>query len=164
MASPKRPRALLVLLVFFCWLDARSLGWLVFPAKSAGYQFWAAMERPWLHFVLEGVTVALAATATGYLWRPKPGWVEATTLALGALAVQSAWGSWYMARHAHVARDAFVASRANRGLPVSPERASEAFSTGALQAATLGLLAFLALLGWLTWRHRHYVAPTSAPA
>jgi hypothetical protein len=162
MVSSKRPRGLLVLLVFFCWLDARSLGWLVFPAKSAGYHFWAALGRPWVHFGLETLTVALAATATGYLWRPKAGWPLASGMALGVLAAQSVWGVWFMGRHVAVAKEAYLAGRAARGLPVSPERAAELFSPATLQYSALGLLALLALLGWFTWRHRHYVTPREA--
>ena len=33
----RRPRALLLLLLFFCWLDARSFGWLLLPERSAEF-------------------------------------------------------------------------------------------------------------------------------
>lgn len=84
MGALKRPKSLLVLLIFFCWVDARSLGWLVFPQTSASYHFYNALGQPWLHFFAQSVTVALAGAATGYLWRPKPGWLEATLVALGS--------------------------------------------------------------------------------
>ena len=164
MASPKRPKSLLALLLFFCWVDARSLGGLIFPKTSGSYHFYESLGRPWIHFALQILMVALAATATGYLWRPKRGWLEASLLALGTFAVSAVAGTWYSIQHLDVVRSSYAAGRTARGLPAPTERLDQMFRPEVLWMGTVGMVAFLAILAGLAWRRREYVAPEQAVA
>lgn len=163
-APPRRPRSLLVLLLFFCWLDARALGWIVFPRASASWHFYEALGAAWLHYVLQAVTVALAATATGYLWRPSDGWLQSSLLAIGVLSATTLAGTWMTVRHLDLARSSYAASREARGLPVPPERLAELFTPGALWGAAAAMLVAMALLAALAWRRRDWAAPDDAEA
>lgn len=155
----RRPKTLIGLLVFFCWIDARSLGWLLFPSTSVSYHYYSALGYPWVHSVVEVLTVAFAATATGYLWRPREGWYQATLVTLAAFAVMSIAGSWHMLNHVEVVRAAYRTSRAARGLPVPEERLAVMFTSSALLYTSLAAVAFFGLLAFLAWRRRAYVAP-----
>ncbi len=158
MGNRKRPKSLILLLIFFGWVGARALGWIVFPVTSGSYHFYRALGQPWLHYVSESVTVALATAAAAYLWRPKRGWLAASLVALGVLAVSGLAEAWYAIRHLEVARLSYASSRAARGLPVPSERLAENFSPGTLWAGTLAMCALFALLAVLAWRSRGYAA------
>lgn len=162
----RRPRTLLLLLLFFCWVEARALGWIVFPKTSGSYLLYAALDQMWVHYATCVLTVALAATAAGYLWRPKAGWFEATMLALSVFGVSGLAGMWYTLQHVDAARDAYAASRVARGLPVEPERLAKIFSAEALWFGALVMTAFYVLLAAMAFRRREYVhsAETDSPS
>jgi hypothetical protein len=159
MAKMRRPRTLLLLLLFFCWVEARALGWIVFPKTSGSFHLYAALDQLWVHYASCVLTAALAATATGYLWRPKAGWFEATMLALSVFSVSGLAGMWYTLQHLDAARDAYAAGRVARGFPVEPERLAKIFSAEALWFGALAMTAFYVLLAWMTVRRRAYVHP-----
>lgn len=159
MATPKRPRSLTLLLWFFCWMDGRAVLWLFFPGMSGSYQLYAALDQLWVYYASVVLTVALAATATGYLWRPKAGWFEASLLALAFLAVSGIAGMWYMVQHLDIARDAYAASRTARGLSTTPDRLDAIFSANVLWAGTAAMTAVFLLLAWMAFRNRAYVLP-----
>jgi hypothetical protein len=157
MTTARRPKTLLLLLVFFCWADARALGWIVFPTTSGSYHLHVALNQVWVHYAVCIVTVALAATATGYLWRPIAGWFEASLVALSVFAVSSLAGVWYTLQHLDAARMAYATGRTERGLPVSPERLAEIFTPQVLWSGAIGITAFYLLLAILAWRRRAYL-------
>lgn len=164
-ARTRRPKSLIVLLVFFCWTEARALGAIVFPSMSGTYHFYETIGQLWVHYASALGTVMIAGTAGAYLWRPRRGWPEVTLAALGALAVDAIVGGWYSVRHLDVARSSYASGRVARGAPVSAERLDMAFTPDALWTATLTIVASLALLGVLAWRRRHYEgADAVAPA
>lgn len=158
----RRPRTLMALLLFFIWMDARALGWMIFPATSASHHYYSALGHPWAHYVIQALTVAFAATAIGYLWTPRDGWLQASLAALAAFTVLTVGGSWHMLGHLGAARDAYRASREERGLPIPEERLTAMFTTTATIYTTLGAVAFFGFLAWLAWRRRAYVAGDSA--
>ncbi|GAB1343166.1 hypothetical protein MASR1M101_22930 [Gemmatimonas sp.] len=58
----------------------------------------------WVHYASSVLTAALAATATGYLWRPKAGWYEATLVALTFFGVSGLAGMWHTLQHLDTAK------------------------------------------------------------
>lgn len=159
MPAGRRPKSLWLLLFFFCWVDARALGAIVFPSTSGTYHFYAALEQVWLHYLVSIVTVVLSATATNALWRPKAGWLEASLIALGVFALSGLASVWYTLRHVDLARDAYAAGRAARGLPVAPERLADIFSVPVLWSGAFGVSAGYVVLAVLAWRRRDYLPP-----
>jgi len=141
MEPARRPKTLLLLLVFFCWVDARSLGWIVFPSTSGSYHLYAALDQLWIHYAMCVMTIALAATATGYLWRPQAGWFEATMAALSFFALSGLASVWHTLHHLDVARNAYAVGRAARSLPVAPERLAETFTAEVLWRGAFAMTA-----------------------
>ena len=156
--APRRPKTLLALLLFFCWVDARALGWLIFPNTSASYHFYVALEQVWLHYILQAVTIAFAATATGYLWRPIAGWFESSMVGLAVFGVTTLGGAWYTVRHLDVAKSSYAASRERRGFPVTPERLDQTFTPEFIWASALTMATILLVLAALAWRNRAFAA------
>jgi len=162
MTQPRRPRTLLFLLLFLLWIDAKTLGTVVFPSTSASYHVFVGLGLAWVHFVLAAVTIALAATATGYLWRPEPGWINAVLVALGFYAVQTVVEAALMVRHLPAARAAWVAGRQARGLPLHPDRIDQVFSPDVLWRGAGAMVVFLAVLAVAGWRRRDFAYPQEA--
>ena len=155
----RRPRTLLALAAVFCWVAGQGLEALTLPARTASYHFLGSLGLAPLHFLLEAVAVAVALAALSYLWRGRYGWVQASLVALGYLAVQSTALTLLMLGHLGRARASYVASRADRGVPVDPERVAELLSPGALVVGLVISLTLFAIAALLAWRHRDYVAP-----
>ena len=154
----RRPRTATVILVFLLWIDGRTFWGIVFPRTSASFHFYSAIDNEWLHWVLSALTVALAVTATGYLWRPVAGWAYAVLIALGVYALQAVVGTVYMVRHLDLAREAYVTARQIRHLPVRPETADRIFTPDALWLTTLGLVVVLAIMAAAAWTRRNFEA------
>lgn len=157
-SAPRRPKSLLALLLFFCWVDARALGWIIFPNTSASHHFYVALDQLWLHYVLQAVTIAFAATATGYLWRPIAGWFESSMVGLVVFGLTTVGGAWYTVRHLDVARSSYAASRERRGFPATPEQLAGAFTPEFIWASALTMVAILLVLAALAWRNRAFAA------
>ena len=156
MTRRRRPRVLTALLVFFLWVDAKTIGTLVLPSTSGGYYFFDAIGHRWVHFALGVVTVALALTATGYLWRPVAGWFEASMVALAAYALQIVAVTAWMTRRLPEARAATAESRTARGLPGHEEALEAIITPAALWTTTVILMVILALLAAAARRHRGF--------
>ena len=159
MAKLIRPRTLLFLLFFVCWVEARNLAFLFFPDMSGGYYYWDALGHSWVHFAITIVTVALAATAVSYLWYPRPGWFPVTSILMAFLVVSTVATTLHMLPRVDVARSAFENGRASRGFPVSPERLDLMFQPEVLVYAALVAIVFFGLIEILAWRRRDYVDP-----
>jgi hypothetical protein len=155
----RRPRTLLALAAVFCWVTGQGLEGLTLPARSASYHFLSGLGVAPLHFVLEAITVAVALAALSYLWRGRYGWVQTSLVALGYLAVQSTALTLLMLGNLASARASYVASRADRGLPVDPEGVEELLSPAVLVVGLVISLTLFAIAGLLAWRRRDYVAP-----
>ena len=160
--SGPRPRALLVLIAVLCWQTGRAVEGLVLPAGSTGYQFFRLSGLGPVHVVLDAVTVAVALSALGYIWRARRGWVQSALVALGYFAVQAIVVTALMLGAPDRARAAFIASRAARGEVADPERVARIFALGFLGWRLVMSLTIFALAASLTWRHRHYVGPDDA--
>jgi hypothetical protein len=152
-----RPKTLLLLLFFVCWVEARNLAFLFFPDLSSTYYYWDALGVGWVHFAITLVTVALAATAASYLWYPRHGWFEVTSLLIGFLALSTIGVTLHMTQRADVAREAFESGRGARGFPVPPERLEQMFQPTTLLVAAAIALVFFALIEAAAWRRREYV-------
>jgi hypothetical protein len=158
MPRPKRPRTLSILLVFLLWVDARTFGSLVFPKTSGSYHFFVALDAVWVHFLFGAVTVALAVTATGYLWKASAGWANAVLIAFGVYALQTVIETAVMLRNLPLARTAYAAGREMRGLPVRPDRLDEMFTAQGMYMAAGWTLLILAVLAVAAWRRRDFEA------
>ena len=157
MARLARPKTLLLLLFFVCWVEARNLAFLFFPDMSSNYYYWDALGVAWVHFAITLVTVALAATAASYLWYPKHGWFEVTTLLIGFMAVSTMGVALHMSQHVDVAREAFENARGARGFPVPPERLDQMFQPTTLMVAAGMAVVFFGMIEAAAWRRRDYV-------
>jgi hypothetical protein len=157
MARLARPKTLLLLLFFVCWVEARNLAFLFFPDMSSSYSYWDALDLAWVHFAITIVTVALAATAASYLWYPRYGWFQVTTLLIACMAVSTVGVTLHMTQHADVARAAFESGRSARGLAVPPERLEQMFQPATLLFAAIIAVVFFSLIEAVAWRRRDYV-------
>jgi hypothetical protein len=159
MAPTRRPRPVLGLLVLFLWIDGKSLGLVFFPERGPGYHFYSLLGAGWVHFALGILTAALAATATGFLWRPVRGWFGPAAIALGFYIVQVVFAAALMTANLDVAREATTLARRARDLPARPDEITAVVSPLGIWAAA-GLLVIVAtVLALGAWRHRHYHAP-----
>jgi len=160
--SGPRPRALLVLIAVLCWQTGRAVEGLVLPAQSTTYQFFRLSGLGPVHVVIDVVTVAVALSALGYLWRARRGWAQSALVALGYFAAQAVLVTAFMLSASGRARAAFVASRVARGEVADPERVARVFALGFLEWRLVMSLTVFALAAWLAWRHRAYVGPEDA--
>lgn len=157
MATLVRPKTLLALLFFVCWVEARHLAFLFFPDMSGTYHYWVALNHTWVYFAITLVTVALAATAASYLWYPRPGWFPVTSILIGFLSVSTLAGTLHMMANADTARVSYESGRASRGFPVSPERLDTMFQPTTLLLAALMAIVFFAIIEAAAWRRRDYI-------
>ena len=154
----RRPRTITVILLFLLWVDGKAFWGIIFPRTSGSFHFYSAIDAEWLHWVLSALTVALAATAVGYLWRPATGWVYAVLIAFGVYALQIIVETAHMVRHLDLARESYVTARQIRHLPVRPATADRIFTPEAVWLTALGLLAMLAIMAVMAWRKRDFEA------
>jgi hypothetical protein len=158
-----RPKILLVLIIVLCWQAGRGVEGLVLPERGTAYQFFRDLGLAPVHLVLDGLTVAVALAALGYLWRARPGWVQSTLVALGYFAGQAVVVTVLMMRDVDRARSAFLASRAARGQTLDPERVERLFALGWLEWRLVMSLTLFGLAAVLAWRRRAYVGPEDPP-
>lgn len=160
MTKTRRPKTLVVILIFFCWVEARTLGGMVLPNMSGSFLMYQALEQAWVHYALSLLTLAVVSTAIHYLWQPKAGWFEATLVALSYFCLTSVAGVWYTLQHQDVARDTYAASRTARGLPVTTERLDRLFTPEVLWGGTAAIIVGYLFMAVMAWRRRSYVTPT----
>ncbi|WP_353267861.1 hypothetical protein [Gemmatimonas sp.] len=161
MIKTRRPKTLLVLLIFFCWVELRTLGALVFPETSGNFLMYEALGQTWVHYVETLLTLAAASPAVFYLWKKKAGWFEATLAALGIFTVTGVASTWYTLQHLDIAREAYAAGREARGFPLTPERLDQVFAPGVLWSGTAVFIALYVIMAVMAWRRRGYFAPTA---
>lgn len=153
----RRPKTLLALLLLFCWAEAKTLGYLIFPTTSPSYLFFASLGYSWAHFVIAIPSAALAATAIGYLTFPRPGWFEVTLVATCYSLATSIGMALYTNTHLAVYRDAYAAARETRGAAISQERLDTMFQPSLILYTVIASVLFNGIVLFLAWRRREYV-------
>ena len=156
MTQTRRPKTLFILLLFFLWADAKMLESLLFPARSAGYHFAAALGVPWLHVVANGLTAAVLIAATVMLWKPSRGWFRAVAVAFGVYLAQTVIGTAVMARNIEAAISATLISREQRGMPIRADDVRSMMSPTAMWLTTLLFAILIGIALAAAWRRRDY--------
>jgi heme/copper-type cytochrome/quinol oxidase subunit 1 len=110
----------IILTIVFGWLGLKGLEVLVRPT-TVDRAIFVQTGSGWLFWVLVPGTVALMAAAVWYLWRPSKLGYRIAQAALGLHLVESLVGALLGFRHPEILREAVIASRRARELPVRPE-------------------------------------------
>jgi hypothetical protein len=142
--------------VFFLWIEGRSLLFVFYPQVSSSYHFFTLLGAGWAHFALGIVTAALAITTIGFLWKPVSGWFLSVSVGLAFYGAQVMLGAALMGAYPEIARNAIVAMREARGMPVRASQIELAASPTNIWIAGSLVLVLLLALTWAAWRHRDY--------
>jgi hypothetical protein len=161
----KRPRSIILLIVWFLWATGKDLDGLARYATTADYYVYSSLNAAWVYFALAGAVFLLNAATVFYLFRPQAVgyWVMFGALSAGvgqnlvttALAVRDISG----------VREAYEIGRELRGLAVRQEAMDMIFKPSALWvAAGLAALVYVAL-ALLALRNRaFFLGPTAYAA
>ncbi|MEN1973477.1 hypothetical protein WCE34_14300 [Luteimonas sp. MJ204] len=160
----RRPRSIILLIVWFLWATGKDLDGLARFGTTADYYIFASIGAAWAYFALAGVVFLLNAAAVFYLFRPQ---LVGYRFLLGALAAgmgQNLVTTLLAVRDIQGVREAYEIGRELRGLPVRQEAMDMIFKPSALWlAAGLAVLVYVAL-AVLVRRNRSYFVGSAAYA
>ena len=161
----RRPRSIILLIVWFLWATGKDLDGLARFATTADYYIFASIGSTWAYFALAGVVFLFNAAAVFYLFRPQPVGYGVLLGALAAGIAQNLVSTLLAVRDIHGVREAYEIGRELRGLPVRQEAMDMIFKPSALWFSVgLAVLVYVAL-AFLVRRNRSYfVGPATYAA
>lgn len=152
----KRPKTIVLLIIFFAWSFLKGMELLVRGSSTADRILYDEVGVGWLAVSLLTVIALLDLAAVRYLIKPAPIGRVVCLASIGLSAVQTSIGFAIARAHPDVARRAFVVSRESRGLPIRAEAIDAAVDPTTSLLLLCGSLAVSGVLALLVIQNRSY--------
>jgi len=142
---PKKTKGVILLIVWFIWAAIKDISSLVRPSTATDHAILSSAGLGGLFFVMALVIFVLNTASVVFLLRPRRAGIFILFNALVAATVQGTFTIAAALTNLPGAREAYMHSKRQQGLPVRAEALNSIFTSGTLTIAWAMMLAFYAL-------------------
>ena len=153
---PKKTKGVILLIVWFIWAAIKDISSLVRPSTATDHAILSSAGLGGLFFVMALVIFVLNTASVVFLLRPRRAGIFILFNALVAATVQGTFTIAAALTNLPGAREAYMHSKRQQGLPVRAEALNSIFTSGTLTIAWAMMLAFYAGVAFIVYRNKAY--------